>query len=146
MADTPAQSYRNHARIVPGYHVVTFGIFVINAIWSIYRATVAPSGDTVVGALVSGALVLLFFYARIFALTVQDRVIRLEMQLRMNELLPADLRARTSELSVKQLVALRFASDAELPGLCGRVLNREITDPKAIKQAIVNWRPDHLRA
>lgn len=146
MGDSDTQSFKNHSRYIPAYHVVTFGIFVINCFWALYRAFTAPSGDTIVAALMSIALILLFFYARIFALTVQDRVIRLEMQLRMNELLPSDLRARAGELTVKQIVALRFASDRELPDLCRQVLGREITEPKAIKQAIRAWRPDHLRA
>lgn len=65
---------------------------------------------------------------RIFALTVQDRVIRLEMRLRLRELLPAGLQPGIPEFSVSQLVALRFASDAQLPELCATVLERNIHD------------------
>ena len=89
---------------------------------------------------------LLFFFARIFALTVQDRVIRLEMRLRMQQVLPADLRARAEEFSVGQLVSLRFASDQELPELCRKVLEEKIEDRKAIKKMVKNWQPDFLRA
>jgi hypothetical protein len=79
-------------------------------------------------------------------LTVQDRVIRLEMQLRLRQTLPADLHARIDDFTPKQLVALRFASDEELPQLCRTVLNDRVMEQKAIKKMIKKWRPDHLRA
>ena len=89
---------------------------------------------------------LLALYARMFALAVQDRVIRLEMQLRMQGVLPANLRARIPEFTLNQLVALRFASDAELPALAGKVLGENLNDRKTIKRMIQNWRADDLRA
>ncbi|MBK7596534.1 MAG: hypothetical protein IPJ11_15160 [Gemmatimonadetes bacterium] len=101
---------------------------------------------TVLAAVVAFALIVLAVSARTMALTVQNRVIRLEEHLRMQRLLPADLQARIGELSVGQLVALRFASDAELPELTRTVLTQGITDKKAIKRMITTWRPDHLRA
>lgn len=140
------QNFENHARFVPGFHIVTLGIFMINLIWSIYHLIKLPSLENVIGLLVAFALVLLFFYARIFALTVQDRVIRLEMQLRLQQLLPDDLRLRVPEFAIGQLVALRFASDAELPALARRVLDDKLTDRKAIKKMIQRWQPDFLRA
>ena len=114
--------------------------------WSIYRVVHAFSSGTVIGLLVAFALLVLAFTARIFALTVQDRVIRLEMRLRLQQVLPADLRARIPEFSTGQLVALRFASDAELPELARKVLQDNLTDRKAIKKLIRNWQPDFLRA
>jgi len=146
MANTASQSYENHTRVVPAYHVVTFGILAINLLWQLYRVVTIPSVETIMAGAVAVALVLLAFYARIFALTVQDRVIRLEMRLRLRELLPPDLRPRIHELTVPQLVALRFASDAELPELARKVLADKITDRKAIKQMIRDWQPDFLRA
>jgi hypothetical protein len=83
---------------------------------------------------------------RAFAVTVQDRVIRLEERLRMAALLPAELQRRIPEFSAGQLVALRFASDAELAALARRVLDEKIEDPKAIKLLVREWRADHLRA
>jgi len=77
---------------------------------------------------------------------VQDRVIRLEMRLRMLQILPAELRPRVPEFSVNQLVALRFASDAELPALAKKVLDEKLNDRKAIKKMIREWEPDFLRA
>jgi hypothetical protein len=81
-----------------------------------------------------------------FALKVQDRVIRLEERLRCQRLLPADLQPRITEFAAGQLIALRFASDAELPALARKVLDEKLTERKAIKQLIKNWKPDYLRA
>ena len=106
----------------------------------------APSGGSVEGLVAALALMLLALYARMFALAVQDRVIRLEMQVRMQGVLPVNLRPRIPEFTVDQLVALRFASDAELPALAGKVLSESLNDRKSIKRMIQNWRPDDLRA
>jgi hypothetical protein len=76
---------------------------------------------------------------------VQDRVIRLEERLRMERVLPAELRPRISELTTKQLVSLRFASDEELPELVRRVLGGELAERNDIKRAVRNWRADHQR-
>ena len=139
------QNFENHGRVVPGYHYVTFGILAINFLWSAYRAVRAFSMETVIALLLAVAFILMFFYARIFALTVQDRSIRLEMQLRMERLLPADLKARIGEFTIDQLVSLRFAGDDELPELVRKVLDEKLNDRKVIKRMIKNWKPDFLR-
>lgn len=144
MAET--QNFENHAKFVPAYHIGALGIFVINFFWRVYQVIHAPSAETGISLLLAIGFLLLFFFARIFALTVQDRVIRLEMRLRMQQLLPADLRSRTGEFSVGQLVSLRFASDEELPELCRKVLEGKIEDRKTIKKMVKNWQPDFLRA
>lgn len=97
-------------------------------------------------AVFSIVLILLAFSARVMALKVQDRVIRLEERLRYRDVLSADLAAKASDLSVGQIIALRFASDAELGGLVERALNGEFAKPKDIKLAIKDWRGDYLRA
>ena len=104
------------------------------------------SADAVVAFLLAIGLVILFFCARIFALRVQDRVIRLEMRLRMEKILPAELRARIPEFTPVQLIALRFASDEELPELARKVLTEKIEDRKTIKKMIRHWNADYLRA
>ena len=146
MAQAKPQSFANHTRIVPAYHMVAFPILAINLLWSLYRVIRNFSADAVVGLLLAFALVIIFLFARLFTLTVQDRVIRLEMRLRLERLLPADLQPRIQDLTVSQLVALRFASDEELPALTRRVLTENITDRKVIKQMIQKWNPDNLRA
>jgi len=147
MANQKPQNFQNHVRIVPLYHQFVFFVFVINLVWAIYRMVKDVfSWGSIVNVLMAMALLVVFFYIRIFALTVQDRVIRLEMRLRMGELLPADLRPRIPEFTVPQLVALRFASDAELPALARKVLDEKMGDRKAIKRLIKDWRADYLRA
>lgn len=140
------QSYANHKRYVFGYHVVLFLILTLNLAWAIREAAREPGIDSLMEVLVAVGLVLLFWYARTFALTVQNRVIRLEERLRLARLLPDDLKGRVDELGTAQLVALRFASDAEVPALVRRVLQENIRDQDTIKRAIREWRPDHLRA
>lgn len=141
-----AQNFSNHTRVVPAFHLVALPIFFFNVVWAIVRVIRHFSAENVVSLLVAIALVIAFTYARLFALTVQDRVIRLEMRLRLRELLPADLRERIPEFSVAQLIALRFAGDAELPGLARKVLDEKLTDRTAIKKMIQTWQPDTLRA
>ena len=140
------QSYANHARIIPGYHYVTFGLLAVSFLWNAWRAATDFTGDRLMLLAFNVAVVVLFFYARIFALTVQDRVIRLEMRQRLTQLLPADLRPRLNELTPKQLVGLRFAGDEELPDLVRTVLADRLNDVRAIKRMVRNWQPDHLRA
>ena len=146
MANDTPQSFKKHARIVPAYHLVAGPIFFANFFWSAYRAITLPSGPTIFGLLMAIAFIILFFYSRIFALTVQDRIIRLEMRLRMRELLPSDLLSRINEFTPGQLVALRFASDRELPALARQVLEQRMNNRKAIKQLVKEWQADNLRA
>jgi hypothetical protein len=139
------QSFKNHAKFVPLFHGFAFPIAAINFFWAAYRAYTRPSWDTAIAALLGAALIAVFFFARIFALAVQDRVIRLEERLRMREQLPADLVARIPEFTTSQLIALRFASDAELPALARKVLDERLTERKVIKQMIKDWKADHQR-
>jgi len=145
MSEAQPQNYGNHARFVAPFHYVAMPILLINFGWSIYRAATAMSAETIIWALTALALIIIGLFSRIHALWAQDRVIRLEMCLKLIEVLPDDLKSRIYDLSTGQLVALRFASDAELPGLVRRVLDGSLTEQKAIKQAIVNWKADYQR-
>jgi len=146
MAQNVPQNFENHARILPAYHFVAFPLFAINFFYMFYQVVTAFSWANLVGFGLSAALILLFFVARVMALTVQDRVIRLEERMRMRVLLPADLQPRIEEFTVKQLVALRFAGDQELPALARKVLDGKIADQKAIKKMVTAWRADEQRA
>jgi len=146
MAKKSPQTFANHARFVPAYHFVAFPLFAINFFFTLYQVVTGFTWGNLVAFGVAVALILLFFLARVMALTVQDRVIRLEETLRMRALLPADLQPRVGEFTVKQLVALRFASDGELPDLARQVLDGKIQDQKAIKKMIRQWRADYQRA
>jgi Family of unknown function (DUF6526) len=140
------QSFENHAKLVPAFHFFILPVFLLNVFWSTYRLIQSFSVESARSLVLALAFLLLAFYARIFVLTVQDRLIRLEMRLRMQQLLPQELRPRISEFTIDQLVSLRFASDAELPGLCRKVLEERIADRKVIKKMVQNWQPDILRA
>ncbi|MDP9337268.1 MAG: DUF6526 family protein [Acidobacteriota bacterium] len=141
------QNFSNHAKFVPPFHFFVLPVLLLNIGWSIYRwKTSLWSIDGAVWVLTSVALLIGFLFARLFALSVQDRVIRLEERLRYERLLPQDLQVRLGEFENGQLVSLRFASDAELPALARKVLDERLKDRKAIKQLIKSWRPDHLRA
>ena len=145
MAEQAPQNFANHAKFVPAYHFVAFPLFAVNFFYWLYTTVTAFSWGNLIGLGTATALVILFFVARVMALTVQDRVIRLEERLRMRELLPADLQAHINEFTVDQLVGLRFASDEELPALARKVVDGNLTDRKAIKQLVQHWRADHLR-
>lgn len=145
MAEREPQNFANHRRIVPLYHVGIFGILAINLIWRLVQLVRWPSWPALLELAVAVALLGLSFYVRIFALTVQDRIIRLEMRLRLKEILPADLKGRINELTRDQFVALRFASDAEMPDLMREVLTNNIGNRDEIKRRIKTWVPDDLR-
>ena len=141
------QNFANHPKIVPLFHYFVIPALTLNFGWTIYRLVHGHHwAEGIIGMLTAVALLLLAFLARMFALTVQDRVIRLEERLRFERLLPEDLKARIPEFTVAQLVALRFASDAELPALARKVLSENLTDRRTIKKLVQNWRADHLRA
>lgn len=141
------QNFKNHAKFVPAFHFFVLPVLLLHLGWSLYAWKEAEfSFGGLVAVLTAVALILGFLYARMFALRVQDRVIRLEERLRYERVLPADLLARAGELSVRQIIALRFASDAELPGLMRKVLDQKAADGKALKMMITDWRADHLRA
>ena len=147
MANEKPQNLKNHVRLVPLFHLFVLPVLLINiggTIHHIIRAGI--SFNSVFGVLMALALFAFAFYARVFALAVQDRVIRLEMRLRLAELLPADLLPRIPEFTVDQLVSLRFACDAELPALARKVLDEKLSDRKVIKQLVKDWQADYLRA
>ena len=143
-SETP-QNYENHVRRLPMLYIAIALVLAANVLWTLALAWKWPRLMTFVQVPVALALLALLWPIRNAALTVQDRVIRLEERLRLTELLPADLRPRLRELSVGQLVALRFAGDEELPALVRQVLDENLTDRKEIKKRIRSWRADHLR-
>lgn len=151
MAASTPQTYANHVRLDPLFHFFLLPIFGLGVIFALihFFAHLSTSDfrddfHAVMIILLAIALLFAVLKIRIYALKVQDRIIRLEERLRLTQLLPDPLRSRIPELTDDQLIALRFASDAELPRLTERALNEKLSR-KEIKQAIQNWRPDHAR-
>jgi hypothetical protein len=140
------QTYSNHTRFFPLFHFFAAPILSANLVLAVVQLVRAPSPGTVWNAVFAAGLVGGLTAARLMALQVQDRVIRLEMRLRLREVLPADLQPRIPELTRQQLVALRFAGDAELPDLVRRVLAGSLKNATDIKKAVTHWQGDYLRA
>ena len=146
------QNFKNHGRFDPPFHFIAAPILLINLIACIV-ITIAialhPHGTNMLLlhiwlVVVSFALLVVATNSRVKDLKLQDRLIRLEERLRYAALLSqADL-AASEALTLRQIVALRFASDAELPALLKRALAEKL-ESKQIKQSIVNWRADNHR-
>ncbi len=144
MADQ--QNYKNHVRWNWLVHFVITPLLIFHLIWVAVTLYLYPSWDRAEYLLLAAVLLMLSFAARIQALTVQDRLIRLEENLRYRLLLSPELAARAADLSRGDVIALRFAPDDELPELVQQVLDGKLKTRKEIKLAIKNWRGDHLRA
>lgn len=140
MAD---QSYQHHTRWLPPFHFFAVPVLLINTINEFRHVYNDPTRSTAFAAVVAAAILTVAFLARTQALAAQDRVIRLEMRLRLQALAP-DLMARFNDLTVPQLVALRFASDSELADLVRTVL-KDGTKQSEIKKMIKQWQPDDVR-
>ena len=145
MADA-VQSYQKHARLLPGFHFFVIPVLLVNVLNEMRHLWMDPTRHFAFQVVVAAALLGAAFLSRIQALTVQDRVIRLEMRLRLRGLLPPDLQPNIDALTHRQLVALRFASDAEMAELVREVLAGKLSNGKAIKMRIKNWQGDWLRA
>lgn len=141
----PSQQLSNHARFHPPFHFFLVPVLLIHVIWSAVQLYRFPGWDRGEALLLSLGLVVMGGLVRINALKAQDRVIRLEEQLRYSRVLDPVLAARACSLPVGQIVALRFASDAELAERVEEVLARKVGKSAEIKKAIVAWRGDYFR-
>lgn len=139
------QDYASHRQYVPWFHFFAAPILGLNVLAQLYVAIFHFSAWAVWNLLVAAALGAFAWTARNMANRAQDRIIRLEETLRLQRLLPADLRPRIGELSPGQLIGLRFSSDEELPELTRAVLAGELRGREDIKRRIKKWRPDTLR-
>jgi membrane protease YdiL (CAAX protease family) len=138
------QNFNNHAQMVPGFHYLTFGGIIALLGGSINYLLKSSAENKYLAALLvltSIVLILIAWFTRIFALKAQDRAIRAEENLRhyvlTGKLLPSSLR-------VGQIVALRFAPDAEFPALVEKAAAGDLSG-KEIKQSIQNWKADFYR-
>ena len=145
MADA-VQSYQKHARWLPGFHFFVMPVLLVNLVNELRHLWMEPTRHFIWQVVFAAALLGAAFLSRIQALTVQDRVIRLEMRLRLRGILPPDLQPSVDALTHRQLVALRFASDAEMADQVRDVLSGKISTSKDIKMRIKSWQADWLRA
>ncbi|MCC7415762.1 MAG: hypothetical protein IT176_01385 [Acidobacteria bacterium] len=144
MAQAP-QTFRNHRRVFPPYHFVLLPILIVNFSLAARGLARDASLAALWSLIMAAALIMIALFARVGALRAQDRVIRLEMRLRLREVLPPDLQPRIDELTTGQLIGLRFASDAELPELTREVLAGALATAGAIKARVKHWQEDRLR-
>lgn len=142
----PEQTFQKHARWLPLFHFFALPILAVNVLVAAWALVRLPGLAAAWGLVFALGLLALGFVSRTQVLTVQDRVIRLEMRLKLRGLLPPDLQPRINELTHRQLVALRFASDAELPDLVREVLAGKLATSKEIKMRVRSWQSDWLRA
>lgn len=144
MADRVLQNYGNHTRFDPLYHFFALPVVMLSVIVTLVHCLHRRNWFSIWLVIFSIAIVVVTLKARLYATTLQDRIIRMEERHRLHGLLSDPLRARIGELSEAQLVGLRFASDAEIPGLVEVALASKLSSTE-IKKAIRIWRPDDFR-
>jgi multisubunit Na+/H+ antiporter MnhB subunit len=144
---TVTQNVENHKRYFPLFHFIAVPLLAVYLVYSLYVLVRAPSLASVMGVVLAAGVTAAVFASRIMAATVQNRVIRLEMTMRLARVLGAAAAADAiAKLTLPQMIALRFASDSELPALTARVASNELTTGMQVKQAIREWQADFLRA
>lgn len=142
----PTQCYENHRRYFPLYHFVAMPILAANVVVALTDLLRQPGLRNAWYVVFAFGVLAGVAAARVSVLTVQDRLIGLEMRLRLAAVLPDDLRPHIADLRLHHLVALRFAGDEELPQLVRRCLAGELRSPEEVKRQIRSWRPDFVRA
>ncbi|MEO8562533.1 MAG: DUF6526 family protein [bacterium] len=140
------QNYANHRRFFSLYHYVALPILLVNVVVTFVVAIRHPSLWTLWLVVVAFGLVAGIVASRTSAIIVQNRLIGLEMRLRLATVLPVALCQRIPELHLKQLIGLRYAGDAELTGLVERCLSGELPTADAVKREVRHWRSDFVRA
>ncbi|NUM54218.1 MAG: hypothetical protein HUU46_11285 [Candidatus Hydrogenedentes bacterium] len=144
MAAGPAQNYANHKTMDNALTWIAV-LALASALLSLTAIAGIPHVASASPILMAIAVVWILFRMRTYATRLQDRIIRLETQLRLQRVLPADLAARIGELELTHVIGLRFASDAELPELVQRVLANRSMRSDDIKKLVKDWQADHLR-
>ena len=144
MSEKQSQSYAHHTRRQPAFHFFLIPVLILNFVFAAVYGVRHPSLAAIWMIVLAAALLTLALLSRMNSVKAQDRVIRLEERLRLGILLPEHLRPRILELTERQLIALRFASDAEVAQLVDETL-REKLGPKEIKKKIRDWRADYFR-
>jgi len=142
----PVQTYKNHGRLLYPYHLFVVPVLGANVLVAVRNVWMMPSRRTLWALIVAAALATLAVVTRSMVLTVQNRVIRHEMRVRLRDCVPADLRGRINDLTTGQLIAMRFAGDAEMADIMRDVLAGKLATKKEIKMRVKDWQADWLRA
>jgi hypothetical protein len=140
-----SQTYKNHARFRPPFHFFVLPVLLVNVVIKVRNAFQEPSLSSAWQVALAFALFAGMLMARRMALTAQDRLICFEQSLRFARILPTDLQGAVAKLAPRHFIGLRFASDAEVPGLVRRVLAGELDQTNDIKKAVQDWQADYLR-
>jgi hypothetical protein len=144
MSKARSQSFKNHARLDPSFHIVLTLIIGLNLIYSVVHLVRHFSRQSAWFVVLSAGAVIVLLKLRTYPLKVQDRVIRLEERLRLQSLAPPEWHTQIYRLSEDQLIALRFAGDDEVVALARQALEENLSR-KQIKERIRNWRADEWR-
>ena len=144
MSSVP-QNFENHAKLVPMFHFVAFGLIAVYTIWSLFVVVTSFSVASILSLLFAVGVLIVFFFARVFALGVQDRVIRLEERARLERLLGSEQRDAIYGMETELLIGLRFASDGEVGELFNAIVADGIPDRAEVKKRVKNWRADNQR-
>jgi hypothetical protein len=142
--ENPPQNFQNHVRNDPKLFTLMFlwvGVIVLALAGFLLGSWVV----TIAMVLAGVAGLLTAFTMRVYAVTVQDRVVMVETRLRLERILDGELAARVGELTRPQLVGLRFASDAEMNDLVRKTLEEGLATAKEIKQLVKDWQADYHR-
>jgi hypothetical protein len=140
------QNFKNHSQLVPMFHFVTLPailVFIVGSFVNLFHAVQKEEGVYSASLLCLAGIILLFvaFFARIFALKAQDRAIRAEENFRH---FVATGKPLDSKLRISQIIALRFASDAEFVALAKKAVDEKLSS-KDIKLLIKDWKGDYYR-
>ena len=138
------QNYKNHPRLVFGYHQVGLLSALIVFVWTIVNLIKDFNTNSIFMCIFAFSFNVIAFYVRSFASGNQDRIIRMEMRYHYHLLTGVRFEPFENQLTIKQIVALRFASDEELVELINVAIAKKMT-PKEIKLAIKNWKGDYQR-
>ncbi len=138
------QNFKNHTRLVFGYHHIGLLSAFILLIWSIVNLINDLNSNTLFTSLFAFTFIIIAIYVRNFASGNQDRIIRMEMRYNYHLLTGVRFETFENQLTIKQIVALRFANDDEIVDLINQTISNKMT-PKEIKLAIKNWNADHQR-
>lgn len=144
MSDQSTQSFKNHGRLDPPFHIVLATVLAVNLFIMLSYAWHNLNYFTAWLVILSIAAWIPVLKLRLYPLKVQDRVIRLEERLRLQALAPVEWHAQVYRLTVDQLIGLRFASDDEVVSLAKTALEQNL-NRKQIKERIKDWRPDEWR-